>query len=87
MPASRLLPYQEKSLKETDYDARLDAFDTSKLPADKGAALILACNGAECWKSYKASHAAVKAGYTRVYWFRGGIPEWRTAGRPVSAQP
>ena len=87
VPASRLLPYQEKNLKETDYDAKLDSFDVSKLPTDKGAALILACNGAECWKSYKASHAAVKAGYTKVYWFRGGIPEWRSAGKSVAALP
>ena len=68
-------------------DAKLDGFDVSKLPTDKGAALILACNGAECWKSYKASHAAVKAGYTKVYWFRGGIPEWRSAGKSVAALP
>ena len=52
-----------------------------KLPADKAAQLIFACNGAECWKSYKASHAAIQAGYTRVYWFRGGLPEWRSADR------
>ena len=29
------------------------------------------------------SHAAVKAGYTKVYWFRGGLPEWRAAGLKV----
>ncbi len=42
--------------------------------------LIFACNGAECWKSFKASHAALKAGYKRVHWFRGGFPAWRAAG-------
>ena len=85
VPSARLLPYAEKSLKETDYDAKLDAFDTSKLPADKAAAVIFACNGAECWKSYKASHAAIKAGHSKVYWFRGGLPEWRAAERAVAA--
>ena len=85
VPSARLLPYAEKSLKETDYDAKLDGFDTSKLPADKAAPVIFACNGAECWKSYKASHAAIKAGHSKVYWFRGGLPEWRAAVRAVAA--
>lgn len=83
VPGARLVPYVEKSPKEADYDPSLDKFDLSQLPADKSAALIFACNGAECWKSFKASHAAVKAGYTKVHWFRGGFPEWRSAGLQV----
>lgn len=81
---ARFVPYVEKSLKETDFDAKADSFDTSQLPADKGTKLIFACNGAECWKSYKASLAAIRAGYTAVHWFRGGLPEWRAAERPVT---
>jgi rhodanese-related sulfurtransferase len=87
VPGSRWVPYVEKSAKETDYDAKLDTFDASQLPADKAAGLIFACNGAECWKSYKASHAALKAGHTKVYWFRGGLPEWRAAQRQVAVDP
>jgi rhodanese-related sulfurtransferase/ABC-type phosphate/phosphonate transport system substrate-binding protein len=85
VPGARWLPYVEKSAKDTDYDAKLDTFDVAKLPADKAAPLIFACNGAECWKSYKASHAALKAGHTRVYWFRGGLPEWRAGERALNA--
>lgn len=70
--------------REFDYSA-LDSFDISKLPANKAAALVFACNGAECWKSYKASHAAPKAGHSKVFWFRGGLPEWRTAERQVAS--
>lgn len=84
VPGAKWLPYVEKSAKDTDYDAKADSFDTSKLPADKGAAVVFACNGAECWKSYKASQAALKAGHGKVYWFRGGLPEWRTAERQVA---
>jgi rhodanese-related sulfurtransferase len=80
---ARLVPYVEKSPKDTDYDAALDGFDLSKLPKALDTPLIFACNGAECWKSYKASKAAVKVGYTQVHWFRGGLPEWRSAQRPV----
>lgn len=77
------LPYKEKSLKRIDYDPVSDRFDLSKLPEDKSASFIFYCNGAECWKSYKACKAAVKAGYTNVYWMRGGIPEWKAKGLPV----
>jgi len=77
------VPYKEKSAKSPDYDASQDSFDLAKLPGDKGAAIIFSCNGPECWKSYKAAHAAVKAGYKKVYWFRGGFPEWKAKGYPV----
>jgi rhodanese-related sulfurtransferase len=84
VPGAKLVPYVEKSLKETDFDPKADGFDLAKLPENKAAPLIFACNGAECWKSYKASHAAIKAGYAKVHWFRGGIPEWRQANRQVA---
>lgn len=84
LPGAKLVPYVEKSAKDPAFDAREDQFDLSQLPADKASALIFSCNGPECWKSFKASAAAIKAGYTRVRWFRGGFPEWRDAGQPVN---
>lgn len=77
------VPYKEKSAKAADFDASQDSFDLSKLPSDKNAGIIFQCNGPECWKSYKASHAAIKAGYKKVYWFRGGFPEWKAKGYPI----
>jgi rhodanese-related sulfurtransferase len=77
------IPYTEKSPKAMSYDASQDSFDISRLPADKNAAIILAGNGPDCWASYKAARAAVQAGYRRVYWFRGGFPEWKSAGYPL----
>ena len=84
---AKLLPYGEKSRKEVGFDAQADSFDVAKLPADKNAPVVFACNGAECWKSYKASLVAVKAGHKQVYWFRGGFPEWNLAGLPTQAVP
>jgi len=80
---AKLVPYVEKSPKDTDYDAALDQFDLTQLGSDLNAELVFACNGPECWKSYKASRSAVKAGFTKVNWFRGGLPEWRSAGFKV----
>ena len=78
-----LAPYVEKSLKETDFDASKDDFAALKaVPRDKPIALM--CNGPECWKSYKATRAAVAAGgFSKIYWFRGGMPEWREKHLPV----
>ena len=86
IPGAQLVPYGEKSAKEPDYDAALDKFDLAKLGSDRNAELIFACNGPECWKSFKASQAAIKAGFQRVYWFRGGFPEWRSAGQKVATE-
>lgn len=77
------LPYKENSAKEVDFDVSLDAWDVGKLPKDKNAPMIFSCNGPECWKSYKSARVAIDHKYARVYWFRGGYPEWKTAGFPV----
>ncbi len=75
-------PYGEKSLKERDYDVTLD--DVSAIAKlDRTRPTVFLCNGPECWKSYKASREAVKLGFKTVYWFRGGMPEWRARGLPV----
>lgn len=77
------VPYKEKSDKKVGFDASQDSFDLAKLPADKAAEMVFYCNGIECWKSYKAGVTAVKAGFKKVYWLRGGLPEWKGRGYPV----
>ena len=76
------IPYAEKSLKDVAFDPAADDFSgLAKL--DPAKPVIFACNGAECWKSYKASKVAVAKGFKSVYWFRGGLPEWLSRGLPV----
>ena len=80
---SILIPYGEKSLKAIDFDAKLDSFGgISKL--DKAQPVIFFCNGAECWKSYKASKVAQESGFKTVYWLRGGMPEWSAENLPTN---
>lgn len=79
IPGALWLPYGEKSLKDVAFDARVDSFP-GLARLDREQNIVFQCNGPECWKSYKASRAAVAAGYKHVYWFRGGMPEWETAG-------
>ncbi len=83
IPGAVFVPYHEKSLKDVAYDAKLDDFSgLDKLDPSKPT--VFHCNGAECWKSYKASKAAVEKGFKQVYWFRGGMPEWEAAGLQVA---
>ena len=77
------VPYKEASRKAKDFDATRDRFDLAKLPADRARPVIFYCNSGDCWKSYKASSVAVRAGFKQVYWFRGGYPEWKKKGLPV----
>ncbi len=83
IPQAVYVPYIEKSLKDVAFDPAKDDFSAlAKL--DKSKPTIFSCNGAECWKSYKASKAAVAAGFKQVYWFRGGLPEWEASGLQVA---
>ena len=75
--------YKEKSEKKPDFDASKDSVDLAKLPADKGVPLVTYCNGHDCWKSYKLSVAALKAGYKKIYWLRDGLPGWKGKGYAV----
>lgn len=77
------VPYKEKSAKEVGFDPSKDDFDLTKLPTNKAAPLVFFCNAGECWKSYKASVVAQKAGYTKINWLRGGFPEWSAKGLPT----
>jgi rhodanese-related sulfurtransferase len=81
-----LVPYHEKSLKDVAFDTKADDFSGLKA-LDKNRPTVFACNGPECWKSYKASRQAIAAGFKQVYWLRGGLPEWDGAGLPVESKP
>lgn len=46
--------------------------------------LVFYCQGPQCWESYNAALRARDAGYTNVYWYRGGIESWGMANLPLS---
>ena len=60
-------------------------FDAEKLAAvvKKDQPFVLYCSGVMCSRSYRASEKAVEWGYTKVYYFRGGMAEWRKAGYSI----
>ncbi|MBN4080590.1 rhodanese-like domain-containing protein [Beggiatoa alba] len=51
--------------------------------AKKSEAVCIYCNGPKCMRSSKASTKAVAWGFKKIYYFRGGYPEWKSAGYAV----
>lgn len=60
----------------------------AELPADKTAKLVFYCGGVKCKLSAESAEIAQAAGYTNVFTYTGGMPDWQTAGHIpwVSAQ-
>jgi PQQ-dependent catabolism-associated CXXCW motif protein len=50
---------------------------------DKNTPLIFYCFDSHCWLSYNSSLRAAELGYTHIYWYRGGIIAWKSAGLPL----
>jgi rhodanese-related sulfurtransferase len=45
--------------------------------------VVMYCNGTKCPRSSQAAASAVSWGFTRVYYYRLGLPDWQGAGYPV----
>lgn len=67
----------EEALKGTGGAALL-----KKAPRD--AVIIAYCNGFSCRDSMDLGKVLIKEGYSSVFVFEGGLPEWRDAGYPVA---
>lgn len=59
---------------------KIPAF-AGKYPADT--LLIIYCNGYGCHDSMELGKKLLGKGFTAVYAFEGGYPEWKDAGYPV----
>lgn len=44
--------------------------------------LVAYCHHLGCFQSFNLLQRAAKAGYRNLYWLRGGLKEWRDAGKP-----
>jgi len=77
------VPYDpEKSTKDVNFDAKADKFDMSKL-SNKGAKIVVFCNAGSCWKSYKSAVVLAANGYSQVFWYREGVPDWKARKLPM----
>ena len=49
----------------------------------KSTPVLFYCNGVKCGRSSESAKIALSLGYSKIYWFRGGMDEWETKGYPV----
>ena len=54
--------------------------------AKKDQTIVIYCSGVKCSRSYHASEKAALWGFKKVYYFRGGIVEWKKAGYPLEKE-
>ena len=45
--------------------------------------IVTYCASPQCWMSYNAALRAIRAGFTNVAWYRGGVEAWSAAGYPL----
>jgi rhodanese-related sulfurtransferase len=57
----------------------------AKVP-NKASRIVVFCHDGTCPMSYQMATQAVAAGYTSIYWYRGGINAWTAAGEPSVTQ-
>jgi rhodanese-related sulfurtransferase len=71
------------NIPDTEFDKRV-----AQLPADKAMTLIFYCGGLECVLSDKSALKAKALGYTNVYTYPPGHPEWEAVmGASAAAAP
>lgn len=55
----------------------------AKVIATKETPAMFYCNGAKCLRSSDAVKKAAEAGYTNLFYYYGGMADWKEAGMPV----
>jgi rhodanese-related sulfurtransferase len=64
-------------------DTRMDCESLAGLIPTPATPVVFYCNGVRCDRSGHAVGIAVACGYRQVYWFRGGVEEWRSKEYPL----
>ncbi|GKT11202.1 MAG: adenylate cyclase [Thiomicrorhabdus sp.] len=69
------------NINRTDPAAYTRAAIESALKKDQP--VVIYCNGVGCMKSARTAAELVSLGYSKVFYYREGFPEWSFAGHPV----
>jgi len=64
-------------------DLQTNCASLAKVIPKKSSPVLLYCNGVNCGRSVTSTNIALKCGYTRLYWFRGGYEEWTAKSYPT----
>lgn len=64
----------------------LEKLLTDVVPS-KDTPVVSYCANWECWFSWNAAVRLVELGYSKVYWYRGGMESWAAAKLPLVSTP
>lgn len=81
-PSDRAKGFIEGSVALVDTDTTPETL--AKVAPNKAAPVVFYCNGVKCGRSVNSAKVASGAGYSKIYWFRGGWEEWIAKGFPVA---
>ncbi len=76
----RLQGYIEGSISLPDVDTNCESL--ARVIPRKSTPVLFYCNGPKCGRSVHSSRKALDCGYTGVYWYRGGLEEWKNKNYP-----
>ena len=84
----RITDYQSSHIQWSIHlDLKLDLTEAALLAVvKKHQPVVFYCNGDMCQRSALASEKAVFWGWTKVYYYRGGFPDWQKAGLPLGTR-
>ena len=75
------LAFEDQAI-DSAYDRRFRDMLQIVLP-DKDSAVIFYCQDSACWQAINAASRALRAGYVKAGWYRGGLRSWAQAGLPL----
>lgn len=81
LTSDRTHGYIEDSISLPDENTRCSTL--AKIIKRKNSPVIFYCNGPKCGRSATATKIAIRCGYSKTYWFRGGIEEWKNKSYPL----
>ena len=65
-------------------DTRTNCVSLLPIIDRKNTTTVFYCNGPKCRRSDRAVVIAIECGYNNVYWFRGGLEEWKNNNYLIS---
>ena len=80
--SNRTFGYIEGSVGLQDTDTNCESL--KNVIESTQSSVVFYCNGPKCGRSVTAANIALSCGYSNLFWFRGGIEEWRHKSYPLA---
>lgn len=61
--------------------------ETLAAVASKDDVIVIYSSGVRCGRAHRAAEQAASWGYKKIYYYRGGIVDWKDVGYPMESSP